>query len=224
MKLLRGSFNVAHMKRILSLTTVLLALQLPLFAQSSNTAAALADKQDAEERYNRMATDVQELQAANSSLQKKISALEDQISRLSEQLTKANNNSSVHDDLKVLKDKIEEVDKKRESDKQVIQEDLKKFFAQVTEGLKTKPVPHSSPKGDTGSRSSDTATPASDNGFSYTVQEGDTLSAIVQAYNKKFVSQGMKKISMKQVEEANPSVNWNRLKIGQKIVIPAPAA
>jgi LysM repeat protein len=45
----------------------------------------------------------------------------------------------------------------------------------------------------------------------------------VQAYNKKFQADGMKKITMKQVQDANPGVNWNRLRIGQKIVIPTPA-
>ncbi|MDB6057278.1 MAG: hypothetical protein JWO95_1122, partial [Verrucomicrobiales bacterium] len=50
------------------------------------------------------------------------------------------------------------------------------------------------------------------------------LSAVVQAYNKKFVSEGMKKISQSQVQAANPNVNWNRLRVGQKIVIPAPAS
>jgi TolA-binding protein len=210
------------MKRIFSLSTIFLALQLPLFAQSSSTAAALADKQDAEERYNRMAADVQALQAANTSLQKKISALEDQISKLSEGVSKANNNSSVSDDLKLLKDKIQEVDKKRESDKQVIQEDLKKFFAQATQELKAKPVARSTPKADKETHSSD-ATLVSDKEFSHTIEDGETLLAILKAYNAKFKSEGMKPIKLKQIEDANPGVDWNRLKIGQKIVIPAPA-
>ncbi len=32
----------------------------------------------------------------------------------------------------------------------------------------------------------------------------------------------MKTISLKQAMEANPGVDWNRLKVGQKIVIPRP--
>jgi LysM repeat protein len=33
----------------------------------------------------------------------------------------------------------------------------------------------------------------------------------------------MKTVSRKQVMDANPDVDWGKLKIGQKIVIPRPA-
>lgn len=215
------------MKRILSLTTVLLALQLPLFAQTSSTASALADKQEAEERYNRMAADVQALQSANASLQKKISALEDRLAKMGEDISKANNNSSVNEDIKVLKEKIQDVDKKREADKQFITEKLKTATENIESMIKTglsKPTVKEHVVRDTAPAGKpETTTTASDKDYSYTIREGDTLSAIVQAYNKKFVASGMKKIKQSQVEAANPNVNWNRLKVDQKIVIPAPA-
>jgi cell division protein FtsB len=228
LKLFRESFNVARMKRILSLTTVLLALQLPCFAQTTSTAAALADRQDAEERYKRMASDVEALQAANQSLQKRINALEEHLSKLGEDVAKANSNSSVRDDLKVLRDKIQEVDKKRETDKQVISDEVKKALADVEKAVlkagsaRPAPVRESRPVKE---KVEETATAAApEKGYSYTIQEGDTLSAIVQAYNKKFQSEGMKKIKQGDVEQANPKVNWNRLRVGQKIVIPAPVS
>jgi len=207
---------------MLCLTSILLALQLPVFAQNSSTASALADRQDAEERYKRMSADVEALQAANASLQKKINALEDRLSKMSEDLTKANSNSSVHDDLKVLRDKIQDVDKKRESDKQVISEEIKKSIADIEKmflkagsarptPVKEKPVAVEAPT-------------TSDNGFTHKIEDGETLLAILQAYNKKFKSDGLKPIKLKQIEDANPGVDWNRLKIGQKIVIPAPAS
>ncbi len=210
------------MKRILVFLTLLLALQGPLFAQTANSAAALADKQDAEERYKRMSADVEALQAANTSLQNKINALEERISKLTDELSKANNNSSTHDDLRTLKEKIQEVDKKRESDKQVISDEIKKAIADVEKLILKAPSSRSMAGKDKDTRPVDT-TPTNDNGLSYTIQDGDTLSAVVQAYNKKFQADGMKKITMKQVQDANPGVNWNRLRIGQKIVIPTPA-
>lgn len=218
------------MKRILSLSAILFALAFPVHAQDSS-AAALADKQDAEERYKRMAADVEALQAANTALQHKISALEDRMSKFMEEQAKANNNSSIHDDMKVLKEKIQEVDKKREQDKQFITDKLQATTTEIEKMLKKNlsqaPIKVTAPRDTTAekdSKDSKDSTAATTPGFNYTVQDGDTLSAIVVAYNKEFQAKGMKKISRKQVEEANPKVNWNRLQVGQKIVIPAPAS
>jgi LysM repeat protein len=61
-------------------------------------------------------------------------------------------------------------------------------------------------------------------GFVYKVQSGDSLSAIVKAYNADFKSKGMKTISLKQAMDANPSVDWSRLLVGQRIIIPQPPA
>jgi Tfp pilus assembly protein FimV len=55
-------------------------------------------------------------------------------------------------------------------------------------------------------------------GYEYIVQSGDTLTRIVKEYRDAGI-----KVSQKAIEEANPGVDWNRLKIGQKIWIPAPA-
>jgi hypothetical protein len=55
------------------------------------------------------------------------------------------------------------------------------------------------------------------------VQSGDSLGAIVKAYNADFKSKGLKQITMRQAREANPNVNWDKLRVGQKIVIPRPA-
>jgi predicted RNase H-like nuclease (RuvC/YqgF family) len=212
------------MKRFLSLTAIVFTLYLPAHAQD---AAALADKQDAEERYKRMAADVEALQAANTSLQKKINALEERMSKFMEEQTKANNNSSVHDDMKVLKEKIQDVDKKREQDKQFITDKLeattKEIEKMLKKNLSSAPAKPSSPRDTTPAGKDNKEPSGSTDGLSYTIQDGDTLSAIVVAYNRELQAKGMKKISQKQVEDANPNVKWNRLKVGQKIVIPAPA-
>jgi LysM repeat protein len=60
------------------------------------------------------------------------------------------------------------------------------------------------------------------NGVTYTIKSGDTLQAIVAAYNEVFKSKGMKTITLKQAMDANPNVDWNRLIVRQKIVIPNP--
>lgn len=67
----------------------------------------------------------------------------------------------------------------------------------------------------------DTAKPADngkpENGYNYSIQDGDYLAKIVSKLNK----QGIK-VTIPQVKDANPGVNWNKLKVGQVVFIPAP--
>jgi LysM repeat protein len=52
----------------------------------------------------------------------------------------------------------------------------------------------------------------------YTVQAGDHhLGVIVKRYNDEKIP-----VTMRSIMNANPTVDWNRLKIGQKINIPKP--
>ena len=51
------------------------------------------------------------------------------------------------------------------------------------------------------------------------IQSGDTLDAIVQAYKEKNI-----KVTVAQILKANPGLKAERLRVGQKIFIPAPAA
>jgi predicted RNase H-like nuclease (RuvC/YqgF family) len=186
-------------------------------------AADVAAKQGADERYERMAADIQALQAANEALQTKLGALQQQLQDLRNQQSQAPANFATPDDLKRLAGKIEEVDRKREEDKQTIAEEIRKSIAELKHAL----AADSAPNRVTSSRP---AAPAestdnekgSEKGFVYKIQEGDSLSAIVKAYNADFKSKGMKTITLKQAMDANHDVEWNRLKVGQKIIIPRP--
>lgn len=217
------------MKRCFILFLVLASfLRFSALAQTASTAAAIAEKQDTEERFKRMSADLESLQSANTLLQKKLSALDEEMRKLREEQTRAANNSSAQDDLKRLAEKIQEVDKKRADDRDLILAQLKKLGetlsapaprakkSSVSPAPEEMPAPHSSPE-----KASGSDTP--EKGFSYKVEDGDTLGKILAAYNAEFKSKGMKTLTQKQVSDANPNVNWNRLRIGQKIFIPAPA-
>jgi len=212
------------MKRVFTLLALsLLAAGLPAGAQDSNTAAAaaVAAKQAADERYERMAADIQALQSDNQSLKAKIASLEQKIEDLLRQQADAASRSNVQDDLKHLADKIVEVDLKREQDKQAISEQIRKSIADLEKTLAgSNTTAHPPPP----KLQLETETPPVENGVSYTVKEGDNLSTIVKAYNADFKSKGWKPITMKQARDANPKVeDWNHLRVGQKIVIPLPA-
>jgi hypothetical protein len=210
------------MKHVIALLAFsVLAAGLPASAQDSNTTAAgVAAKQAADERYERMAADIQALQADNQSLKAKIAALEQKIEEWRRQQGEAASNTNIGDDLKRLADKIVEVDRKREEDKQAISEQIRKSIAELERTLAGgaatmhAPPPKSPPE---------TETPVTGNGVSYTVKEGDNLSLIIKAYNTDFKSKGWKAITIKQAKEANPKVeDWNHLRVGQRITIPLP--
>jgi len=182
-------------------------------------AAEVAARQGADERYERMAADIQALQAANEALQSKLSAIEQQLQDLRNQQSQSAGAAATPDDLKHLAEKIQEVDKKREDDKQAIAEEIRKSIGDLKHAL----ADGSSPSRVSSSKPAPSAdSPDADKGFVYKVQDGDSLSAIVKAYNTDFKSKGMKTISLKQAMDANPSVDWNHLRVGQKIIIPKP--
>jgi LysM repeat protein len=210
------------MKRVLLGMSLLMgALQVATFGQEATALPTATAAPVSDELYRKMAADLESLQSANVLLQKKISALEDEVRSLRDDLTKASANSSVKDDLKSLAEKIQEVDRKRESDKQVISDEIRKSINSIVHG--TDVASHSS--GPKTAPPTTTVDPAIlENAYSYTIQANDTLSAIVAAYNAEFKSKGMKTVTLKQVMDANPTVNWNKLQVGKKIVIPKPAA
>ncbi len=185
----------------------------------ATAAAAIAAQDAAEERYKRMAADLEALQLDNQSLKAKIAALEQKIDDLHQQLAGANN-SGVQEDLKRLAEKIVLVDKKREEDKQAISEEIRKAIAGLEKTASSSSPP---PRRSTPAPPPDTEPPSNANDLSYTIKDGDTLSVIVKAYNTDFKSKGWKTITLKEAMDANPKVDWTRLRVGQKIIIPHPA-
>ena len=193
----------------------------PATTNAPTTAAAIAAEQGADERYKRMAADIEALQMDNESLKAKLAAFEQKIEDLRQQLAASASHNGVQEDLKRLAEGIAQVDKKRQEDKQAISEEIRKSIASLEKTLAgpAAPVHAPGPK-----LQLETPPLTTEPGFSYTVQEGDNLSAILKAYNADFKSKGWKTITLKQAMEANPNVKWDHLRVGQKIVIPKPEA
>ena len=57
----------------------------------------------------------------------------------------------------------------------------------------------------------------SDKGFEHTVKSGDTLSGIIAAYREQNI-----KVNKEQIMAANPGLVPEKMRLGQKIWIPAP--
>ena len=174
-----------------------------------------------------MASDIETLTANNQVLQEKISGLKSELEKVREEqarATAASANNGVQEDLKRLAEKIQEVDKKRESDKQVISEEIKKAIDKLASTLSKENTAVAHPTHVAAHKETATPAPTTDKGFTYTVQSGDYLALIVKAYNTEFKSKGMKTITQQQVKDANPSTKWEKLRAGQKIIIPDPSS
>lgn len=176
-------------------------------------APAVAPAQDAatEERLNKLSAQIDVLIEAKDAQNKKIDDLQSQIRDLQSQVSKPSGNYASADDVKQLADAVKEVDKKRQEDNEKVLNELEKLGKTL---------------GGTSNRRNSTVseprTPVDVNPnaahFEYTVQAGDTLSAIVKAYRDKNI-----KITSSQILAANPGLKPENMRVGQKIVIPAPA-
>jgi len=178
--------------------------------------ASLAVAQDAAtqqliDEINGRIQNLTEMQAAQG---KKIADLEKQTSDLSDKLNQpaAANNSASADDLKKLAEQVKDLAKKQQDDNDLIVKELEK----LGKGGGVSATSHKPP-----TASIDNPTPAADgaqNGYYYTIQDKDTLTAIARAYSTELKI----KITPEQIQAANPGLNPKNLIVGKKIFIPKP--
>ena len=146
-----------------------------------------------DEKFKQLAADIESLRDANQLLLEKVSALKEDLQQIRAEQARLAANAVGRDDLKPLAQKIEEVDKKRVEDKDTISEEIKKFAARLEMLLTNAAESASEASGQAG------VAPAADtNNFTYTVRRDETLDAIVNAYNDKFKSKGMKTITLQR--------------------------
>ncbi len=198
---------------------MLMSLAPLLRSQGASTAAEVAARQEAEENYKTLSAHVDDLLAAQADQEKRLQAMAKEIADLRDQSGKPAGNYASQDDLKRLADAIQEIDKKREADKELILHEIAKLGKTISTGSSrttTKPQPID--------ESDRTPIPAAgtgtdnQNGYNYVIKKGDSYSVIAQTYRE----QGIK-VSADQIEKANPGVDPTKLRVGQKIFIPGPA-
>jgi LysM repeat protein len=153
------------------------------------------------ERINRLSVYVEDLLADKARQQQQIADLTREVQSLREQLAAVRGGVS-QQDLAALAESVREVDRKRQADREVILKEIEKLGRNLTAA---RPPPPASPPPERPSRPS----------YEYTVQQGDTLSAIVEAYRREGV-----RTSVEAVLKVNPGLNPTTMRIGQRIVIP----
>ncbi len=205
---------------------ILFFIVIALFSSSALRAQESATQQQIEQLNGRI-QDLIEGQAAQG---KRLDALAHDISELREKVNAppANTDSVTHDELLKLAKTVKELADKQQADKELIVENIKQLGKTITEvptsgGSKKN---HGSKKADAKSDAKTdvkTDVPATPTGplvgHEYIVKPGDQFSLIVKAYR----DQGVK-VTTKQVKEANPGLDPDKILVGQKIFIPDPAA
>jgi LysM repeat protein len=181
----------------------------------SSPAALRAQDAATEERLNKLSGRIEDLAAAQEVLKKQIADLAKDIESLREQSAKPSTSYARPEDLNRLAKSVEEVDRKRMDDAEKTHAELLKLRKLLEAPLKpskktSTPAPPKEAPVTTGS-------PSSEKNFEYVIKSGDTLDAIVQAYKEKNI-----KVTVAQIINNNPGLKPERLKVGQKIYIPAP--
>jgi DNA repair exonuclease SbcCD ATPase subunit len=208
------------MKRFMTVALAVAAWALPpAQAADRDDAATIAARQNAEERYNRLSANLEDLLAAHVKLRQHLTTLAGELHAVREEQALAANQTAAkyvtHEDLKRVVEKIQELDRKREEDKKLILEELRKLASAPV------PIPLPEPppkKAEPAQPAAASPPPAALKGYEYVVGERETLGAIVASYRKKGVM-----VTLEQVLKANPGLKPKAMRIGQKIFIPDPA-
>jgi seryl-tRNA synthetase len=207
---------------MLSLLIVLLAGMSCLVraADPLSDAALVAAQRDAEEKYRRLAADVQNLLETQEALLKRQDELRQRVDKLSDEIrafkdehSRSSGNSVSREEFRKYAEKLKEIDDKREADKKLILENIK--------DLAKLPVAVPPPEKPSNRRNVDTA--PEEQPFVYTVKKNDRLLDIVAEYNNEYFQKRGLKLTVDHVLKANPGLKADHLVAGRRIRIPVPA-
>ena len=173
--------------------------------------AARAQDAATQQQIDELRGQLQTILETQSLHTKQLNALAKEISELRD---RSGGSGASQEDLQKLADQLQEIDKKRQEDRELILKEIEKI-AKVGGGSSSSHKPSAVSTAVTESRGAAGAGPQK--GYEYAIQRGDTLSAIVRAYG----DQGIK-VTTDQILKANPGLDPKNLVIGKKIFIPAP--
>jgi predicted RNase H-like nuclease (RuvC/YqgF family) len=184
------------------------------FTQDSPT--AIAEREDARDRYKRMSAKIEDLENTIQTYNQQFQKMEAEIHRLRDEVSKVREGSRDTASKSDIVEQIKAVDRARMADQENVIKEFARLRKEILGTLGNSGGGGKTPKSNSSSPSPAPTAPTIEKGSEYAIREGDTLAKLVFALNKQGV-----KVNQKQVEQANPGVNWNKLKIGQKIFIPA---
>lgn len=197
-------------------TWLLISLPAPAAGQASYGAQQYAEQQQAEERWRKLSSQVEEMERTQEVLRKRIATLELENSSLRSDVTR-NSGAGVSPEefqrvIKQITDKLKELDDKRIADNRAIVEQVKQSIRDF-KPVAAAPSPSRSP---TVPDSTDPL-PGTQDGFNHILLEGQTISGVVQAFRAKGV-----KTSIQAVLDANPKIrDPKNIRAGTEIFVPS---
>lgn len=196
--------------------------KIAIWILAGTLAAGGVQAQDAatQQQIDKLSGQLQDIIDTEAAQSKRLDALAQEISELRDKVnTPVINNSASAEDLQKLATQVREIDGKRQDDKDLILrkiEEVAKIAAAAPVAVPSHPH-HAVPEAEPKLPADDTSPAADSTHYEYIVKEGQTLSAIIKAYNEKGV-----KVTRSQVMKANPGLKPNNVYAGQKIIIPIP--
>ena len=160
------------------------------------------------ENVNRLQGQLNDLLQSYNALKKELDLLKSESRRTRAEILKNKSNNITQSDIDALAKTIREVDRKRSADKELILKEIRSIAKSSIRNIAAPPQ-HTKP--------------VTQKGFDHTVQNGETISAIISAYNEQLKKDGVKKrITLNSVLKANPKLNPRSIQIGQNLFIPDP--
>lgn len=144
------------------------------------------------------------------SMMEEIKFLRGENEKLTERLAKGTRDLASREDLARLAKSLRELDEKRVKDFDVILKEVERMLKKTVAKTPNQQPPPT------------TKGPDRVKGFEHVVQKGEFVSTILAAFNGEFKKQGKKPINISQVLKANPGLEANNIRVGQKILIPMP--
>lgn len=178
--------------------------------------ATLLPAQDAatQQQLDKLSGQIQDVQDALAQQDKRIAALEQEVAALRDKVNApVVTDYASRDDLKKLAQDVQEIDQKRQDDRDLILKQIKNL------GKVAAAVPPPTRQIASAPKLADDTGAADTPHYEYEIKPGDTLGLIIKAYREQGV-----KVTKSQIIAANPKMNPNILIPGRKIIIPAPAA
>ena len=181
-----------------------------------STPVARAQDAATQERLDKLSGRIDDLVAGQEALTKQMNELRREMEAVRELASKPQGNWASQDALERVAKGIEDVDRKRIADSELVQKQLEKIRQALEKPLppmkrttlaapKDNPPPEQPPKTDRPQQ-----------GVEHVVKAGETLSGIVAACREQKI-----KVTQKQILEANPGLKPDLLIPGKKIFIPA---
>ena len=178
---------------------------------------------ETEEKLEKIAATLEDLITAQTLFQKRLGDVAVELKTLREEtdqtVQRAGTNYATRAAIKDLADKLAELDKKRLADRELILNEMAKMAKTLTGG-----GTFTRPKLPSDTNTTHVTPPVPVKGFEHAIEQGESLLAIIGAYNAEFKKQGKKSVTYSQVMAANPGLKPERLVVGQKILIPEPDA